>query len=96
MRYNGYNVLRKGVVTIAKDCVTRLSREEVNLIHYFREDSNKSLIRVLVSVELHKKSKDYSTFANSEIEALKKIALDLEPDINGLSKFLDLLSRIQN
>jgi len=49
-----------------------------------------------VSVELHKKSKDYSTFANSEIDALKKIALDLEPEINGLSKFLDLLSRIQN
>jgi len=81
---------------MAKDCVTRLSKEEVDLVHYFRDDSNKSLIRVLVSVELHRKSKDYSNFINDDFEALKKIALDLEPEIDGLSKFLDLLSRILN
>jgi len=84
----------KGVVTMARDCVTRLSKEEVDLVQYFRDDSNKSLIRFLVSVELHRKSKDYSNFINDDFEALKKIALDLEPEINSLSKFQDLLSRI--
>jgi len=79
---------------MARDCVTRLSKEEVDLVQYFRDDSNKSLIRFLVSVELHRKSKDYSNFINDDFEALKKIALDLEPEINSLSKFQDLLSRI--